>query len=179
MIIKPELLHCRMTAVILLIIISLTSAVALQCSYDSKPYLNNIPFKEEKIFWSCDVDDTHNYTCFTYVNNSDTNEFIQINPEPSVYKGIGIDNQFFRNNHNLLSVYFTNKNLLAGGDYIFGVTCLDEVGAITNQENNVVPVLRDLKLDRFVWLQSQWGYIIGLTLIAMLISLMLYMIFKK
>jgi len=179
MINNHKLQFCRVIALFIITIISLNSAIALQCLYDSKPYLNNIPFKEEKIFWSCSVDDAHNYTCFTYVNNSDTNEIIQINPEPSVYKGIGIDNQFFYSNYNLLSVYFTNKNLLAGGDYIFGVTCFDETGLITNQEDNVIPTLRDLKLDRFVWLQSQWGYIIGLTLIAMLISLILYMVFKR
>lgn len=162
-------------------IISIQSVQSFTCELDERPYINDIPFKEDKFYWICNFEDVNvNYTCFSYIRNFNDNEIIQINPTQQEMKRIGIVEKYFESRNGIVNIYFTDKRLKAGGSYRNYVTCFDDNGTKSEYMLPVNPTIRELNWmnTRFEWTKENMSIIFAGLFLLFIIFLM-YLFIKK
>ena len=139
---------------ILMLNITIINANAIYCEFDNEPYINDIPFKEDKFYWFCNMENTtESFKCFSYIKDFNTREILQLNPTQIYMDRVGVVEKYFEAKEGLVNVYFTDKRIMAGGFYTAYVTCFDGNGIKHEYSAEINPTIRE-----FDWVASRGAW---------------------
>jgi len=124
-------------------------------------------FGLDKFYFLCTTNLNVNYSCFSYIK--DGSIIIQMNPEIKYETRIGVYDDYFYVRNNLVNVYFTDRELLAGKNYSAFVECYSKNSGSETFETTIKPQLKnpDFIATRAVWFKSKMSYFILLSIMIL------------
>lgn len=158
---------------IIIVVLCLISSVwALDCEYDTEPYLT------KSIDFKCITNNSDYSKCFGMVFYGD--ELINVYPKIDDILLTGRIQHFeSQNNSRLLNVQFGNKDLYQGNEYLFKVLCASLDGNDLEEFNvNLTPSNKEYVnvLSRFIWARENMSVIFGVIILLFLIAGFIYWI---
>ena len=125
------------------------------CQYNPSPVYDKSPLIEDRFFWFCENDIMVNASCFSIIYQN--GDIIQLNPKYEYIKNIGRRFGSFSLIDGTGNIFFTDKNIYEGQEYLASVSCITSDGDFLEFSANIIPIMQDLHFInyRLLWMKNK------------------------